>query len=34
MSKITNPIDTATEKAHLEFVLQHAFPERNVVIDH
>ena len=33
MSKITNPIFTATEKTHLEFVLQHEFPERNVVID-
>ena len=32
MNKITNPIYTATEKAYLEFVLQHEFPERNVVL--
>ena len=33
MSRITNPIFAASEKAYLEFVLQHEFPERNVVID-
>ena len=33
MNKITNPIYTATEKAYLEFVLSHDFPERNDVIE-
>ena len=33
MSKITNPIFAASEKAYLEFVLQYEFPERYVVID-
>ena len=33
MNKITNPLFAATEKAYLEFVLQHEFSERNVVLD-
>lgn len=33
MARITNPIYTATEKAYLEFVLRHAFPERDLVLD-
>ena len=32
MNMITNSIYTTTEKAYLEFVLQHEFPERNVVL--
>ena len=33
MAWITNPIYTETEKTYLEFVLQHEFPERDLVLD-
>ena len=33
MNMITNPIYTATEKGYLEFVLQHEFPKRNLVLE-
>lgn len=32
MNRITNPIYMAAEKAYLEFVLQHEFPERAAVL--
>ena len=33
MTLITNPIFTEIEKAHLEFVLSHNFPEKSDIME-